>query len=155
NSALALNGGGGALVVKGGAVANTQQFNGAAVNTGASSILVTAGSGGSATLTLNAISRAANNRGTINFDSGIGASITTTAANVNDILGGYATFKGTDWATGGGTIAAYSGYVNDDYSASTNNVNVTDFSPTPSGTINTLRFNTSAVAGSTLTLSGQ
>jgi autotransporter-associated beta strand protein len=77
-------------------------------------------SSGTSTLRLNAITR--NRGGVINF--GAASIADTDTANVNGILGGYATVAGADWAinsTGGadGPIIAYTGYTDIAASGST------------------------------------
>ena len=84
------------------------------------------------------------------------ATFTTTNPNSNGILGGYLTVNGYQgWAANNGsnTIAALSSYNTDDYSSPGNNVDVTNFALTPSGTVNSLRFN--QATGGTLALSGE
>ncbi len=75
------------------------------------------------------------------------------ATNSNGILGGWATFGGTDWATlgTGGVIAQYSGYVSDTWAAG-NNTTVTLASHTSDAlTTNSLQFG--AAAANTVNLS--
>ena len=113
-SSLALDGG--TLAVQGNpGAANSQQFNGLAVNPGCSAIvLTTSGAANSLLLSLGNISRSAG--GTVDFTLPSGTQtvsngITTTTPNTNGILGGYATVAGTNWATWNGTdIVAYSAY---------------------------------------------
>ena len=84
------------------------------------------------------------------------ATFTTTNPNSNGILGGYLTVNGYQgWAANNGsnTIAALSSYNTDDYSSPGNNVDVTNFALTPSGTVNSLRFN--QATGGTLALGGE
>jgi autotransporter-associated beta strand protein len=121
---------------------------------GASNITVTTGDTQNATLALGAITRGAaavTNFNTVVAGPGV-ASITTTNAGTNGILGGYATLNGSDWAgLSAGSIVAPT-YATDDYSASTNNTDVTtDQSPAAGTAVNSLRFNTGQA---TVSLSG-
>ncbi len=113
-------------------------------------------SGNSYGFTQNAITRSVG--GTIDYSvGGTGGShnITTTTANVNGILGGWATFGENDWAVGT-TIAAYSAYTTSTDPttwAAANNVSISGnlISDVPaSATINTLKLSGS----SALTLDG-
>jgi len=83
----------------------TQTFNGLTLNAGESNISAATGN----TISLGAIT--VNPGGSVNFVSG-GGTYTTTNSNVNGILGTWATYGGTDWATnlGGGVIGAFTGY---------------------------------------------
>lgn len=119
-------------------------------------------SSGSSTLRLNAIAR--NTGGTINF--GASGIADTDTANVNGILGGYATVGGANWAmnsTGGadGPITAYSAYqtaTDPTTWATTDNVSLAGDPDSPVGnqTINSLRLTGAATvqigSGNTLTL---
>ncbi len=166
SSALALGGGTMAYTRTG---TNTQSFTGTTINSGASNIT---NSVSTDTLALGAITR--NVGGTVNF-TGPGT-ITTTTANTNSIIGGYATYGLNDWAASAGTgtaagaITALNTYfVSDDVANLANNTangtsNVTDSNGfnatyTNSLTINSLRFNASnsdsnfgIVSGNNLTL---
>jgi autotransporter-associated beta strand protein len=113
SSALAL--GGGTLSVIGNAgTTNSQTFAGLTLNVGASSISdLNSATANPTLIALGAISR--NSGSTVNFilptTPGSAANgITTSTANTNGILDGWATV-GQDWATNNGTnIVAYSGY---------------------------------------------
>ena len=145
---------------------SSQAFTGVNVGLGASTITVTPGSSSTATLALgalgrplntyafpginaagtpatNAITAYANNFGVVDF--GTTGTITTTTANVNGILGAYATVAGNDWAVGGGTIAAYAAYTSGlPTSAATATVNYVDTSTgvtlTAAESVNTLKL---------------
>ncbi len=80
--------------------------NGTTLGTGQSSINLTNGDTGS--IALGAITRSANNGGTIDF--GTGAATTTTSNLASGIIGGYATFGGTDFAVSNGGSSAITGY---------------------------------------------
>jgi autotransporter-associated beta strand protein len=101
--------------------------------------------------------------GTVNYrvggTSSGGESLTTSSGNVNGILGGWATWAESDWATGTGsvspfTVGAYSAYttsIDPTTWAPTNNVSLGSAVEVPAGTnINSLKL----TAGSTLTLDG-
>lgn len=119
--------------------------------------------GGSASIfQLNAIQRDLG--ATLNVDINSSATTLATTDTANDaggILGGYVTVtdsvNGTNLAknsTGGadGAIAAYTGYVANDFTgATTNNVNVTGAQSATGAMVHTLRF---GAAGTTLTLTG-
>ncbi|MFZ4766333.1 MAG: beta strand repeat-containing protein, partial [Roseimicrobium sp.] len=168
NSALTL--GGGALAFTPNASADSSQtVLSTTFSSGANTVTVTKNAAThNATLNLNALTRSGG--ATVNFayagtGSGI-ASTTTDTTNTNSILGGWATFGGTDWAvnstnaadgrvdalagasyytttTGGNTAANYA----------SKHLDVTS-SPTLSGAITpyTLRFN--QAAANTVTLTG-
>ena len=91
---------------------------------------------GAYAFTQNALSR--NVGGTVDYSVGGtssgGKSITTTSANVNGILGGWATYAGTDWAVGT-TIAPLAA---SSYQASTD--------PTTWGTTSNVTLNTSPIS---------
>ena len=117
--ATALTLGGVNLQLNGGSYAQTlgtptSLTNGTTLNAGQSKI--TQSGGGTSTIALGAIARAANNGGTINF--GTGAATTTTGNNTGGILGGYATVNGTDWAVANGGASAITALGS--YSAMTN-----------------------------------
>src|SRR5262249_5020507 len=92
--------------------------------------------------------------GTVDFTLPTTGSITTTSANVNGILGGFATVAGTDWArNNAGAVAKLATYPNDAWGAGNNTtVTLANNSPAASSTTNSLRFN--AAAGDTVSLSG-
>lgn len=125
---------------------NTQAFASTAINAGASTIENLASSG---TVTLGAITRFAG--GALNF-TGPGA-VTTSTANANGILGGYATYGGSTWAVANGAANAITGLSS--FTASTagttapgttSNVDFQASNGTAWNTqsINSLRFNTAA-----------
>ena len=147
------------------------------VGLGASAVTVNPNTGSGTTLALGALSRPLNtsrsrtlqrhssrmpmrptayatNFGVVNFGT-TGTITTSTANNATGILGAYATYGGNDWATGGGTIAAYTGYTPSSTALTTSttfNYNVLQASPvtvsTAATTVNTLHFaDPSATAG--------
>ncbi len=122
------------------------------VKPGASAVQVVDASTGSGSIALTAITR--NVGGTVDFlASGTGAAITTTSANNNDILGGWATYNAADWAVGT-TLAAYSAYTTSTDPttwAPANNVSLSASTEVGDGTnINSLKL----AAASTVTLDG-
>lgn len=168
SSASTLTLGGGGVAVTGNGSADTVQTVAATVlNGGANSFAVTKNAAEhNATLNLNTLTR--NSGATVNFayaGSGNGvAAVTVDNTNTNGILGGWATFNGTDWAvnstnaadgrvvalatyytttTGGNTAANYA----------TKNVDVTS-SPTMGAAIAPVSIRFNAVAANTLTLTG-
>jgi autotransporter-associated beta strand protein len=169
SSALVMGGGAGpaALNVIGlSGTINSQAFNGATFNPGASSLTISNNATSNPTLVaLGAITR--NVGGTVNFTQPVNGAVgstngytTTTANDAGGILGGWATVSGTGWAVNNGTnIVALASYYttstggNTAASYSGSNVDVTS-SQTLSGaaTVNSLRFNTAAA--DTLTLTG-
>jgi autotransporter-associated beta strand protein len=139
----------------------TEAVGGVLINPGATSLVVT-NNGPSAnnyTLTENAITR--NVGGTVDYAVGgtsTGTKATTTStANVNGILGGYATYAGSDWAVGT-TIAplasaSYQASTDPTTWGSTSNVtlNASTLSSVGDGTnINSLKL----TAAATVTLNG-
>ena len=105
-----LNLGGGTLAVKGTSAANTQAFNGLNVTAGNNRINATAGSGGTLTVNVGAISRSG---GLVDFGYNTGATITTTQPD--GALGGWATVNSTDYAqVSGGVITAFTAYADKD-----------------------------------------
>ncbi|MCF7786516.1 MAG: autotransporter-associated beta strand repeat-containing protein [Prosthecobacter sp.] len=97
---------------------NTQTFNGTTLTGGYSSINNTVSTN---TLALGALTQTAGSGGSVNFSTVTGAITTTTTANTNGILGGWATVGNSglsgataDWAAndGSGNIVAYTGYTN-------------------------------------------
>ena len=134
-----------------------QNVNGLQLAIGSSNTIDMRPQSQSLTLNLGAITRLAGS--TLNFAIGtsILTTVTTTTANTNNILGPYAVVNGLDWASASGsspfTIAKFTAYVNDTYSANAN-VNVTTSATIPAGTaVGTLRFD--AATPITLTLAGQ
>ena len=94
---------------------------------------------GTSTIALGGITRNAGS--TIDFATGIAS---TTTANSSGVLGGYATVGGTDWATGGGTIAALGSY--DSFASPGTNKNIlqnNSGSVAASVTVNSLKITTS------------
>ena len=105
---------GGTLFQRFSASANrTENIGGALINPGATAVWVTNNSPGNGNYTFAQSALTRNVGGTVDYSVG-GTSTgtkacTTTTANANGILGGYATYAGADWAVGT-TIAAYSAY---------------------------------------------
>ncbi|MEI6654839.1 MAG: autotransporter-associated beta strand repeat-containing protein [Verrucomicrobiota bacterium] len=96
---------GGTLTLKGGT--HLEVVGSTTLTTGGT--WLTRSGGGSSTLQMQVLTRAAG--GTIDFADATIA--TVSLANANNIIGGYATLGGTDWATGGlgnTPVTAYSGY---------------------------------------------
>ena len=118
---------------------------------GDSAVEATGGAGETASIVLGAITRQLG--GTVDFNNTTMGTIVTSNANTNGILGGWATYADSTWATdsGGGVIGALGTYQSA-YSAG-NNVDVTGANnSTGTATANSVRFN--AGAAETLTLSG-
>ena len=92
---------GGTLNLSGGT--HTEVIGSTTIAPGSSSV---ARSSGSSTISIGAITRSVG--GVVDF--GTAGIASTATANVNGILGGYATVAGADWAVGGGSVAAYTGY---------------------------------------------
>jgi fibronectin-binding autotransporter adhesin len=134
-SGSTLNLGGGTLAIKGKAAANSQTFNGLNVTAGSNHITATAGSGGSLTVGLGAITRSG---GLIDFGYNTGTTFTTTHAD--GVLGGWATVNGSDYAqVTGGVVTAFTNYADkDDASQWLNGDIVSD----EGGNANTPYFNT-------------
>jgi len=117
SSALVVNGNSTLNLTGNSAASNAQSFNGTTLN-GFGSVTLTGGAAADGVLlNLGAITR--NAGGGINIaaptvDTTVGATngaTTTTANNAAGILGGWATYNSTDFATNNGTnIVAYSGY---------------------------------------------
>ena len=146
---------------------NSQQVNGLTLNAGASVIQLNAdATANPLLLALGTVTQ--NTGGTVDFTLPTGAQsatngVTTTTANTNGILGGYATVVGNDWAAvSGGNIVPYSTVGSYTLSSAAGNsaanylnLNIdVDSSQTPDAAItpNSLRFNTAAA--NTLTLTG-
>ncbi len=125
---------------------------GTTVNVGGSSIAAST-IGGTGVLGLGGITR--NAGGTVSFTLPSTGSITTTTANTNGILGGWATVGSSDWAVNNGSnvIAALApaGYTADTWLAGNNTDVTTSSSPASDSTTNSLRFNSGS---NTVTLSG-
>jgi fibronectin-binding autotransporter adhesin len=151
-SGSTLNLSGGILAVTG---TQSLAFNGLIVGpTGASSVSNTG------TIAFGAITRPATG-GSVDFGPVGTGTLTTTTANTNGILGGYATIGGgAGFATvNAGTITAYTGYTETSVAGATPgnylNANIdVDVGATPTAAINpnTVRFNTAAAT--TLALTG-
>ncbi len=134
----------------------TEKVGGTLIWPGATAFVLT-NNAGNYGFTMSALTR--NVGGTINYrtgGSGSAPTITTTSANVNGILGGWATWEESDWAIGA-TIGAYSAYTTSTDPTTwlaTNNVSLSGNPlanvPDPT-TINSLKLNGSA----TVTLNGQ
>jgi fibronectin-binding autotransporter adhesin len=87
----------------------TQSFTTTAIDAGVSAVRANVASSTNQ-LNLGAITRTAG--GTLNFETGTGT-LTTTTANTNGILGGWATHNNADWAVGNGgasNVTGFSGY---------------------------------------------
>ncbi len=118
NSSSSLVLGGGTLQVKEqNAITTSQTFAGTMVNPGFSKVLGTQVGAGAVTLGLGAITQIPG--GTVDFTNTSTGTITTTTANVNGILGGWATVGDSlgssttgDWAAndGNGNVVPYTGY---------------------------------------------
>jgi fibronectin-binding autotransporter adhesin len=132
--------------------ASTQTVNGVNLNAGASNLQVNAGANGNATLNLGTITVASG--GTLNFTlvngSGTGvAAIITSTPTANGILGGWATYGGTDWATVNGSNDIVAATYTSTFGLN-NNVKVTG-SESANNNSNSLIF-TGLTAPTTLTL---
>jgi len=164
-STLAMGGGTLNLVGKA-STANSQQFNGAIINTGASAIALSANATANPLwLTLGALTR--NTASTVDFtlptgtqsgSNGIATTSTTLVSNsvlVSAASNGVAfgTVAGADWASlNGGNIVALPSY-NANSFTTTDNTDVTGAQvPSANVTVNTLRFNDPGA--SSVTLSG-
>ena len=162
-SALVLGGGGLALVGKA-STNNSQQFNGATVGAGASTVSLAANAiANNLLLTLGALTRTA--AGTVDFtlpaDAQSGSNgVTTTSTTFvsNNVLTSaasngiaFATVGGADWASlNGGNIVAIPSYNTNSFT-STDNTDVTsDQTPASDLTVNTLRFNDATARAVTL-----
>ncbi|BCU77892.1 autotransporter-associated beta strand repeat-containing protein [Luteolibacter sp. LG18] len=110
-----LTGAGSALnVASGSGLSNTQTFASVALNGGQQTISTASVSSGKVLLNLGAITHTS---GTVNFSpagtlAADNAITTTTANDASGILGGWASYKGTDYAANDGTgkVIAYTGY---------------------------------------------
>ncbi|MBC8107113.1 MAG: hypothetical protein H7Z14_11025, partial [Anaerolineae bacterium] len=137
----------------------TESFDATALNAGASTLTVNGAASRTTTLNLNQVTRAVG--GTMNVvygATGTNRVLTDTDNGTGNILGGWATFNGTDWAVSAASasdtvISALGSYTNDTWSAGTNTTVTAAGANPPSGsTTNTLRFN--ATAAKALTLAG-
>ncbi len=144
----------------------TETVGGVLIAPGATTVMMTNNSSGNLSYTFAQGVLTRNVGGTVNYSSGGSSTgtkaITTTTANVNGILGGYATYGGSDWAVGT-TIAALGAYTsNTDPTTwlAANNVTIGAVSIgafAGSTTINSLRYTATptsdiALGGNTLTL---
>ncbi|MGO8836757.1 MAG: pectinesterase family protein [Limisphaerales bacterium] len=153
---------GGTLILtngSGAAAGGESKITATTVNPGASAVISWTGAGATAAngaIALTAIARQVGGTLDINTNTGSGYlnTITTTTANNNGILGGWATLNSADWAVGT-TLAPYSAYtISTDPTtwAAVNNVSLSG-SPSPVGdgtSINSLKL----TAASTVTLNG-
>jgi len=157
-----LNLGGGTLSLLGKATTtNSQTFASTGLTAGTSSnVSLDKQTATSLTLAMGTLTRNANSG--VNFDLANSPTVTltlgATLSNATGIItaassgAAVATFNKTDWATmSGSNPVAYSGYVADTFTTSTNNINVTTSGAWAGTSLNTLRFNTGAP---TLTLTG-
>ena len=111
---------------------------------------------GAATLVLGTITRSAG--AAINFTNTSSGQLTTTQGLVDGILGGWATYANSDWATASSNvIGAFTGYVTqDNVSSWTTNQVLTDSGSGYTGTLSSnltigaLRFNTAAASSVTI-----
>ncbi|RYD23405.1 MAG: hypothetical protein EOP88_04275, partial [Verrucomicrobiaceae bacterium] len=163
NSASSLRLAGGTLSVAGlTSAANTQAFAGTTLGSGSSGLTSSIGVNGTTSVDLGAITREAGSNLNVSTIAA-GTGYTTSNANANGILGGYATVANADWATvSAGSLAAFSGYqAGTDATAWVAADNVT-LAASPSvplaanSTINSLRLTDAATVtipgGNTLTL---
>lgn len=111
NSASQLRLAGGTLSVAGlTSAANTQTFAGTVLGSGSSGLTSSIGVNGTTSVDLGAITREAGSNLNVSTIAA-GTGYTTSNANVNGILGGYATVAAADWATVSvGSLAAFAGY---------------------------------------------
>ena len=164
STAVTLNGGtlsqlGTAL----GGQSTSQAINGLTISGNASVVNTSAGTN-SSTLALGGVTRSG--LGTLGITLPANGNITSTTANTNGIIGGWATVGGVNWASSAGdgvnpgNITAYSSYLTTTAAGNTagnylaaSNVDVTS-TPTLSGpvTVNSLRFG--SAAANTLNLTG-
>jgi len=151
--------GGGTFLYQGNSsAASTETAGQLQVNQGASTVTVNAGTGQTATMTFNGLSRVQGG-GTVNFN-GTGTTRLAGASNTNGILGGYATYGGTEWAAidGNNNVVAFTGYVADlNAAAATDNVKVSGSGTTTlasSKKINSLNQQNSTGTVGTIDLGG-
>jgi autotransporter-associated beta strand protein len=157
HSGSSLNLNRGTVTVQGGSTF-TQVVNGLNLGSGLNQILR---SGTTASINVGAISRSSPNA-LLNINTA--GFFTTSQANENGMLGGWAVFNNTDWLVGNGaaTATALTAYTDRTGAwtapAATNNVRITGtVSAVTSGTINSLKFNGGAFsvtqnAGTTLNI---
>ncbi|WP_396274878.1 beta strand repeat-containing protein, partial [Hyphomonas sp.] len=162
NVASILNLGGGTLSLLGKATTiNSQTFASTGLTAGTySNVAVDKQTATSLTLAMGTLTRNANSG--VNFDLTnsptvtltLGATLSNATGIITAVSSGaaVATFNKTDWATmSGSNPIAYTGYVTDTFTTSTNNIDVTTSGAWAGTSLNTLRFNTGAP---TLTLTG-
>ena len=138
-----------------GAAATSQTLAATTVGPGATAVQLFPYGAGVITLNLGALTQTAG--GAVNLDAGGAANgrFTTTRTNTNGILGGWATYNGTDWATSAatgtaaGAVTAATAYTADAWSAGAN-VTATRTATVTAATANSLRF----AVPVTLTLGG-
>ncbi len=141
---------------------NSQSFATTTIKEGLATINLNSGATGTIVNTnLGAITRSVG--GILNLvpptaASGATASVTTTTANTGNILGGWAIWNGTDWASSAGngvTAGAITALAPANYTANTwgsgLNTDVTASFGSASGNTQTVRFNTAAATTVTLT----
>ncbi|MES2506202.1 MAG: autotransporter-associated beta strand repeat-containing protein, partial [Verrucomicrobiota bacterium] len=157
DSGSSLNLNRGTVTVQGGATF-TQVVNGLNLGSGLNQILR---GGTTASINVGAINRP-NQNALLNVNSA--GFFTTSQANVNGMLGGWAVFNNTDWLVGNGaaTASALTAYTDRTGTwtapAATNNVRITgSVTAVGAGTINSLKFNSGAfsvtqTAGTTLNI---
>lgn len=153
NSSSPLVMSGGAMLLVGGnaSAANSQTFSGLTVSNSHVSLTATNGAGGTVILNPGGIVR--QGFATVNFNPPASGSIVITNANLNGIIGCYATVNSNNWAANNGAnaVVAYAGYTADIWGPA-NNVNVTASRSITNSTCNSLRFDNSSACA--LALSG-
>lgn len=152
-----VTGSGGGLTINGSATAATvENIGGLTLGAGHMRIAVNHGTGQTATLNLGAITRAAAGDGMVDFSKTANATITTSSTSTAGILlGGWATFNGTQFAAVSGiNIIGAAAVAQDNVSLMAPGGNITDsvgyFGVTGDRIINSLVF--SAAATSTVTV---
>lgn len=156
NNAAALTLGGVDLQLKGGSFAQTLGADsGTTFAQGQSRIRRTGG--GASMIALGPITRSGNAAAAVNFEPGVAS---TTSGDADHVLGsrGCFTVDGTDWATGGGIISAYTNYTSFASPGTDKHIQVTGDDSAGYVTVNTLKIAPTApgqslsIAGNTLTL---
>jgi autotransporter-associated beta strand protein len=151
--------GGGTLLMRSqGGSGRTETPAGTSLNAGATTLQATnTGTASGITLNLAAITRAVG--GTMDTSTGTPgggtatAALNTSSANVNGILGGWATRSAADWATGGGIIAAYAAYTTATDPTTWVAANNVSLSGNPSANLDDVTINTLKLsAASTVTI---
>jgi len=160
SSPVTLSGGTLNLIGNGGAAVN-ENFVSTTIS-GFGSVVTAAFYGNPVNVNLNQITRTG---GLLDLPLNSGATFTTANANnAGNILGGYLTVNGTDWAvnsagSGLGAIGALASYNVDNYTQPTNNVDVQTggvLAISQATTVNTLRFNQAALTNqASIDLNGQ